>query len=64
MNGYSDKSIYVMDFINSKTNINIFSLISLACHPTILNGSDFLLSADLLGQIRKKNIKNFMNILV
>ena len=54
MNGYSDKSIYVMDFINSKTNINIFSLISLACHPTILNGSDFLLSADLLGQIRKK----------
>ncbi len=54
MNGYSDKNAYVIEFMNIHSRLPIFSLISLACHPTILNQSNNKLSADLLGHIRQK----------
>lgn len=52
MNGYSDKNIILFDFYSNKKPY--FSLISMACHPTILNGTNLKLSADLFGSIRLK----------
>lgn len=52
MNGYSDKDLILFDFYSN--NKPYFSLISMACHPTILNGSNLKLSADLFGSIRQK----------
>lgn len=52
--GVADKSINVLHFMNSHSKNEICSFIQLSCHPTILNGSNFKLSADLLGWIRQK----------
>lgn len=54
LNGESDKNAYIISFMNIHSKETIFSLISLACHPTILNHSNQKLSADLFGQIRLK----------
>lgn len=54
MNGYSDKNVYLFDFYSKENETPFFSLISIACHPTILNGSNYKLSADLFGAIRMK----------
>lgn len=54
LDGYSNKDIYIIDFLNSYSKKPIMSLINIACHPTILNGSNLLLSADLLGWVRNK----------
>ena len=52
--GLADKSINVITFMNSHSKKEICSFIQMSCHPTILNGSNFKLSADLLGWIRQK----------
>lgn len=52
--GCVDKSINVLHFMNSHSKNEICSFIQMSCHPTILNGSNFKLSADLLGWIRQK----------
>lgn len=54
VDGYADKNAYILEFMNVHSKLPIFSLISLACHPTILNQSNYKLSADLLGHIRQK----------
>lgn len=59
MNGYSDKNIYIFDFYSKENSETNFSLISMACHPTILNGSNYKLSADLFGALRKKFKEQF-----
>lgn len=56
---YSDKAF--IDFQFKKHNgEDMCSLITMACHPTILNGNNLYLSADLIGAIRQeyKNIYN------
>ena len=50
--GWSDKSVNVLRFINTSGTC-IGSLLNIAVHPTILNGSNLLLSSDLLGFIRE-----------
>lgn len=52
MNGYSDKDVY--SFHLSKDGIPFATLLHMACHPTILDGSNYYLSADLFGWIRQK----------
>lgn len=52
MNGYSDKDVILFDFYSN--NKPYFSLVSMSCHPTILNGTNLKLSADLFGSIRLK----------
>lgn len=52
LNGQSDKNAYILEFMNTHSKELLFSLISLACHPTLLNQTNQKLSADLLGQIR------------
>ncbi len=52
--GIADKSVNVITFMNSHSKKAICSFIQMSCHPTILNGSNFKLSADLLGWIRQK----------
>lgn len=52
--GYADKTVNVLTFMNSHSNKPICNLIHISCHPTILNGSNYKLSADLLGWIRQK----------
>lgn len=55
--GYSDKDITVLAF---KDHEKIFySLLFIATHPTILDGSNLYLSADLIGYIRKKYVETF-----
>lgn len=53
-NGYADKNLYIFEFKHKYSQLPFFSLISLACHPTILNQYNRLLSADLFGHIRLK----------
>ena len=50
--GWSDKSINILEFY--KEDKVICSLLNISVHPTILNGSNLLLSSDLLGWLRKK----------
>ena len=50
--GWSDKSITVLEFYNNEQLI--YSLLNISVHPTILDGSNFMLSGDLLGVLRKK----------
>lgn len=57
--GYSDKSITRFECYQG--NEILYTLMSLACHPTILNGNNLLLSADLIGFIRKKYYEKFNN---
>lgn len=52
--GYSDKTALVFSFTHLYEDHPCFSLIHFACHPTILNKSNMLLSADLVGAIRVK----------
>ncbi len=52
MNGYSDKMLTKLDFCND--NGTICTMLALACHPTILNGTNTKLSADIFGAIRQK----------
>lgn len=53
IDGYSDKNVYIFDFINKKNNL-IGSFINISLHPTILNGNNHYLSADIIGAIRNK----------
>ncbi|MBS5987797.1 neutral/alkaline non-lysosomal ceramidase N-terminal domain-containing protein [Clostridium sp.] len=61
--GWSDKSINILEFY--KEDKVICSLLNISVHPTILNGSNLLLSSDLLGWIRKKysNLTNAPTII-
>ena len=52
MNGYSDKSVAVFDFLHKDEAI--CTLMNMSCHPTLLNGSNLKLSADIFGAIRNK----------
>lgn len=52
MNGYSDKNLTRLDFSNGQTKI--CTVLALSCHPTILNGANTELSADIFGAIRQK----------
>lgn len=49
--GSEDKEVRLFKFYNKNKQL-IGSLCSMSAHPTILNGSSYLLSCDLLGQIR------------
>ncbi|EQM95780.1 hypothetical protein MBAG_03515 [Coprobacillus sp. D7] len=56
---YSNKDLTILEF---KDNGEILhSLLFIATHPTILNGSNLYLSADLIGFIRKKYLEKFSN---
>ena len=61
LNGEADKNVYIIDFMNTHSKKSIFSLITLACHPTILNQTNQKLSADLLGQIRLAYQKKYQH---
>lgn len=50
-NGAEDKQVYLFSFYN-KENVRIGAVFNISAHPTILNGSNTMLSADLLGHIR------------
>lgn len=50
--GWSDKSVYVFEFVDH--NEVICQFINIAVHPTILNGENHLLSSDLLGAVRRQ----------
>lgn len=52
-NGYADKSVNVLNFYNKHHSL-IGSFTNISVHPTILNGNNLLLSADLIGFLRKK----------
>lgn len=49
--GSEDKQVYLFSFYN-RENVRIGALFNISAHPTILNGSSTLLSADLLGHVR------------
>ncbi|WP_416325498.1 hypothetical protein [[Eubacterium] hominis] len=49
---WSDKSFHLLKFVQGETCIGGFANIS--THPTLLNGDNLLLSADLLGHIRNR----------
>lgn len=50
--GWSDKSFHVLKFYQNETLIGAF--VNLSTHPTLLNGENLLLSADLLGHVRNQ----------
>lgn len=52
IDGWSDKGINILEFSNEEEII--CSLLNISVHPTLLNGSNLLLSSDLLGSIRKR----------
>lgn len=49
--GVEDKNCYLISFVD-KAGKPLGAFFNLSVHPTILNGSSFALSADLIGQIR------------
>ncbi len=49
--GVEDKHVYLLSFYNNADE-RIGALFNISAHPTILNGSSTVLSADLLGHIR------------
>lgn len=51
--GVEDKRVYLFSFYN-KEGARIGAIFNISAHPTILNGSNYMLSADLLGHIRAK----------
>lgn len=51
--GVEEKRVYLFTFFH-KDGGRIGALFNISAHPTILNGSSFVLSADLLGHIRAK----------
>lgn len=51
--GYADKNVNVLKFYD-KHNSLIGAFVNISVHPTILNGSNLMLSADLLGFVRQK----------
>ena len=51
--GVEDKRAYLFSFCNIEGK-RLGALFNISAHPTILDGSSFLLSADLLGHIRGK----------
>lgn len=61
MNGYADKDIIAFHFTYKNQASPFVSLLSMACHPTILNGKNFKLSADLFGAIRQKFLQKYGN---
>ena len=50
--GSQDKEVITMTFYHQKKAVAM--LVNMACHPTILNGDNLLLSSDLLGNIREQ----------
>lgn len=48
---YSDKNVYLIDFINKKEEL-IGCFLNMSAHPTILDGQNYLLSSDLIGWVR------------
>lgn len=50
--GFADKSVQVLRF--ESEGIDIGALVNIAVHPTILNGDNLMLSADLLGGVRNQ----------
>lgn len=56
--GSEDKHFYVFSFYNKESK-RLGCLCNISAHPTILNGSSYLLSADLLGQIRLRLQKQY-----
>lgn len=50
---YSDKNIYMLDFLNKRNQL-IGCFMNISSHPTILNGQNHLLSADLIGWVRMR----------
>lgn len=52
IDAYSDKSFHVIRFFQEDTPLGILANIS--THPTLLGADNHLLSADLLGQVRKQ----------
>lgn len=50
--GWSDKSFHVLKFFHN--NQLIGSFVNISTHPTLLNGDNLLLSADLLGHVRNQ----------
>lgn len=59
MNGYSDKDIIAFHFTKNNEDTPFVTLLSMACHPTILNGNNLKLSADLFGHIRQRFIQKY-----
>lgn len=55
--GVQDKRVYLFSFYNMDGK-RLAAMFNISAHPTILNGSSFLLSADLLGHIRGKLEQN------
>lgn len=51
--GAEEKRVYLLTFFN-KEGERIGAIFNISAHPTILNGSSFVLSADLLGHIRAR----------
>ncbi len=50
--GSQDKEVFTMTFYQQEKAVAM--LVNMACHPTILNGDNLLLSSDLLGNIREQ----------
>ncbi|MDD3924570.1 MAG: hypothetical protein PHP11_05670 [Erysipelotrichaceae bacterium] len=50
---YGDQNIYVLEFKNDN-NENIAAFVNLSCHSTVLSPTEYQLSGDLLGAIRRK----------
>lgn len=56
--GLSDKSFNVLEFFNSDDKL-IYLYANISVHPTLLNGKNLYLSADILGNIRMSLQNNF-----
>lgn len=50
---YGDQSIYVFEFWNEEGSI-IASYVNMACHATVLSPEEYLISSDLIGELRRK----------
>lgn len=50
---YGDRNIYLLEFKNKEGN-NIAAFVNLSCHATVLSPQEYLMSADLLGAVRRK----------
>ncbi len=55
--GTQDKEVILLTFYQEETPVAMF--VNMACHPTILNGANFLLSSDLLGNVREQLSKHY-----
>lgn len=51
--GMEDKQVYLFSFFNQEGS-RIGAIFNISAHPTILDGSNYMLSADLLGHIRAR----------